>query len=225
MTEDYKITVKRSKRKTASIYVERDGSLSVFIPEKLNEKQIEGILKANEYKIFKYQSKRKLLNEKAVKREPVNGQSYLYLGRNYYLQYSNEVEKIEFKGRYFYVPESASRKLNELFKEFYRSRGTKFIQPRVKKYAEIMGLQVEKIAILELRNRWASCSVKKPKVNFHWKVMMAPATVINYLIVHELTHFKHKRHDSDFWNTVDKIMPQYQKQVSWLKQYGAALDI
>ena len=95
MTEDYKVTVKRSTRKTASIYIERDGSLSVFVPENLNEEQINDLLKANEYKIYKYQAKRKLLNENAVTREPVNGQSYLYLGRNYYLQYSNEVEKIE----------------------------------------------------------------------------------------------------------------------------------
>jgi predicted metal-dependent hydrolase len=225
MTENYKVNVKRSKRKTASIYIERDGSLSVFVPENLNEKQIEEILKANEYKIYKYQTKRKLFNEKAVKREPVNGQSYLYLGRNYYLQYSNEVEKIQFKGRYFYAPESMSEKLNELFKEFYRSRGKVFIQPRVEKYAELMGVHVDEVAVLELKNRWASCSVKKPKVNFHWKIMMAPATVIDYLIVHELTHFKYKRHDSDFWNAVDKIMPEYQKQVSWLKQYGAALEV
>ncbi|PKN68516.1 MAG: hypothetical protein CVU54_14455 [Deltaproteobacteria bacterium HGW-Deltaproteobacteria-12] len=225
MTENYKIGVKQSKRKTASIYIERDGSLSVLVPENLNEKQIEEILKANEYKIYKYQAKRQLLNEKAVKREPVNGQSYLYLGRNYYLQYSNEVEKIEFKGRYFYAPKTAAKKMTELFKDFYRSRGETFIRPRVKKYAEIMGLKVEQIVVLELKNRWASCSVKKPKVNFHWKVMMAPATVIDYFIVHELTHFKHKRHDSDFWNAVDKIMPEYQKQVAWLKQFGAALDM
>jgi len=225
MTETYKLRVKRSKRKTASIYIERDGSLSVLVPEKLKKKQVDEILKANEYKIYKYQAKRLLLNEKAIKREPVNGQSYLYLGRNYYLQYSNDVEKIEFKGRYCHAPKLAPSKLNELFKEFYKNRGKIFLQPRVKKYSALMGLQIEEITVLELKNRWASCSVKKPKVNFHWKVIMAPASVIDYLIVHELTHFKYKRHDADFWNAVDKVIPNYQKQVLWLKQYGASLDI
>ena len=57
---------------------------------------------------------------------------------------------------------------------------------------------------------WGSCSIKKPKVNFHWKVMMAPSSVVDYLIVHELAHFKHKRHNNEFWNEVDKIMPNYQ---------------
>lgn len=225
MSIDYQINIKRSKRKTASIYIERDGSLSVLVPEGLDDKQIQEILKQNEYKIYKYQAKRQLLNEKAVKREPVNGQSYLYLGRNYYLQYSSDVKRIEFKGRYFYAPEAGADSLTELFKEFYRRRGKTFITPRVKKFAASMGLKIDEIAVFELKNRWASCSVKKPRVNFHWKIMMAPASVIDYLIVHELTHFIHKRHDADFWNEVDKILPDYEKHVAWLKEYGAMLDI
>lgn len=225
MTVKYKVTVKRSKRKTSSIYIERDGSLSVLVPEKLTVQEVEAILKANEYKIYKYQAKRELLNEKAVKREPVNGQSYLYLGRNYYLQYSNEVKNIEFKGRYLYVPKGSSARLNELFKEFYRNRGKRFISPRVNKYAEMMGLHIDEISIMELKTRWASCSAKKRKVNFNWKIMMAPASIIDYLIVHELTHFNHKRHNAEFWNAVDKVLPNYQKQLAWLKDYGATLEI
>ena len=87
MTLEQKITVKHSKRKTASIYLERDGSISLFVPENTTEESVNDILKANEYKIYKYQAKRELLNEKAIRREAVNGQSFLYLGRNYYLQY------------------------------------------------------------------------------------------------------------------------------------------
>ncbi len=225
MTETDKITVKRSKRKTASIYIERDGSLSLFVPEKTSDKEIKSILKTNEYRIFKYQAKRSLLNEKAIKREPVNGQSYLYLGRNYYLQYSHDAEEIEFRGRYFYAPAGKPEKLNVLFKAFYKNRGKLFLPPRVHKYSLLMGELIEEVSVLDLKNRWASCSDKKPKVNFHWKIMMAPVSVIDYLIVHELTHLRYKRHNTEFWNAVDKILPNYQKQVAWLKEYGAALEI
>ncbi|MFH1097948.1 MAG: M48 family metallopeptidase [Candidatus Desantisbacteria bacterium] len=68
-------------------------------------------------------------------------------------------------------------------------------------------------------------SEPSPKVNFHWKIMMAPVSVIEYVIVHELAHFKHKRHNAQFWNEVDKILPNYQNQITWLKQKGASLDI
>ena len=225
MTVENKIVIKRSNRKTASIYIERDGSLSVLVPEKTTDQEVEDIIKANEYKIHKYQAKRELLNDKAIQREFVNGQSFLYLGRNYYLQRNKELKDIKLKGRYIYAPEYSNDKLFILFKEFYRKRGHLFITPRVRKYAEIVGVKTEEVSILELKTRWASCSEKKPRVNFHWKVMMAPASVINYLIVHELCHFKFKRHNADFWNEVDKYYPEYQKQVSWLKEYGATLEI
>jgi predicted metal-dependent hydrolase len=222
---EYKTIVRRSKRKTTSIYIERDGSVTVLAPDRLTNNDIREILKANEYKIYKYQAKRKLLNEKAIKREPVNGQAYLYLGRNYYLQYSNSVEDIEFKGRYFYAPDGSSNKLKQMFKVFYRNRGKKYISSRAGKYAEAMGLKIDEISVMDLKTRWASCSAKKLKINFNWKVMMAPASVINYLIVHELTHFNHKRHNMAFWNAIDKIIPNYQKQITWLKEYGASLEI
>lgn len=225
MSLDYKVVVKYSKRKTASIYIERDSSITVIVPNGTTDIEVQNLLKQNEYKIYKYQAKRALLNEKAIKRELVNGQSFLYLGRNYYLQYSDEVDGIQFKGRHFYAPEGSEDKLKVMFKEFYRQRGKKFIEPRVYRFAEMMGLKVEAVSIIELKNRWASCSVQRPKVNFNWKIMMAPVSVINYLIVHELAHFKHKRHSKDFWNEVDKIVPGYQKQVQWLKEYGAGLDV
>jgi len=225
MSLDYQVVIKHSKRKTASIYIERDSSITVIVPDGTTDLEVQNLLKQNEYKIYKYQAKRALLNEKAIKRELVNGQSFLYLGRNYYLQYSDEVDGIQFKGRHFYAPEGSDDKLKGMFKEFYRQRGKKFIEPRVYRFAEMMGLKVEAVSIIELKNRWASCSVQRPKVNFNWKIMMAPVSVINYLIVHELAHFKHKRHSKEFWNEVDKIVPDYQKQVQWLKEYGAGLDV
>jgi hypothetical protein len=225
MNQDYPIKVKRSKRKTASIYIERDGSLSVLVPDMYSDQDVSALSKANEYKIFKYQAKRELLNEKAVKREAVNGQSFLYLGRTYYLQFDNKVGEIQFKGRYFYAPEGSAYKLKSMFKAFYRHRGIKYLAPKVMQYAEKMGVHVEEISVLDLKTRWGSCSVKKPKINFHWKVMMAPVSVIDYLIVHELTHLKHKRHYADFWNDVDKILPDYRKQIHWLKENGASLEL
>ena len=130
-----------------------------------------------------------------------------------------------FRGRYLYAPPASNDDLREMFRVFYRNRGLDFIVPRVQRFAESMGVQVDTVAIIELKNRWASCSVKRPKVNFHWKVMMAPGSVVNYLIVHELAHLKHRRHDASFWNEVDRVLPDYQKQVAWLKQYGAGLSV
>jgi len=225
MLNDYEVSIKRSKRKTASIYIERDGAITMLVPEKLDNDHITEILQQNEYKIHRYQAKRILLNETAVKREMVNGQPFPYLGRNYYLQYSDKVNEIQLQERYFLVPAKNRKDLKTAFKNFYRDRGKEFIPPYVHKYAQMIGVFPKEVLVIDLKNRWASCSTKKPKVNFHWKIMMAPVSVIEYIIVHELAHFKHKRHDASFWNEVDKVLPNYRKQVEWLKEYGASLTL
>lgn len=226
MLEGVKIDIRRRKRKTVSIYIERDGSVSLYVPESLTEQEIEAILCKQEYQIHKYLAKRELLNLNRMEREAVNGQAFLYLGRNYHLQFSEDAREIKLKGGRFLVPAATGRDaVFEQFKEYYRARGKAFIPPRVELFAEKMGLFLEEVAILELKNRWASCSMKKAKINLHWKAMMAPVSVVDYLIVHELAHLKHQKHDKAFWNEVDKVLPGYQNQVDWLKRYGAALSL
>lgn len=225
MIENIHIEIKKRKRKTTSIYVERDGSISVYVPERLSKDEIDAVLKQREYLIYKYLAKRELLNTTKTNREPVNGQSFLYLGRTYYLQFSDNINSLKLNGKYFYIPSSKCEKIPVLFKAFYKRKGRSFITPRVCQYAEKMGLEPRQVSVLELKHRWASCSMKKPKINFHWKVMMAPVSVIDYLIVHELAHLKYRKHDNSFWNEVDKVMPNYHKQIEWLKKYGASLSV
>ena len=60
---------------------------------------------------------------------------------------------------------------------------------------------------------------------FHWKSMMAPPTIIDYIVVHELCHFRHLDHTEAFWNEVDKVMPDYAERKEWLRKNGAAMDV
>ena len=58
------------------------------------------------------------------------------------------------------------------------------------------------------------------KLKFHWKCMMAPLTVIDYIVVHELAHLIHSNHSAAFWNEVDKVMPDFQERKCWLRIMG-----
>ena len=93
---------------------------------------------------------------------------------------------------------------------------------RVDYYQERMGVIAGKVTVTESRHRWASCSAKG-NLNFHWKCMMAPLTIIDYIVVHELAHLLHHRHDTAFWNVVDKVLPDYRERSQWLKVNGAGL--
>ena len=91
-------------------------------------------------------------------------------------------------------------------------------------YQDRMGVQPKAVRIIELKNRWASCS-PGGNLNFHWKCMMAPPTVLDYIVVHELAHLIHPNHTKAFWNEVDKVMPDYRERKEWLRVNGAGMDL
>jgi len=225
MFDDIQINVKKHNRKTLSIYIERDGSVTVLAPQNLSEEEIQKVIQTKEYQIYKYLAEWKEMNESKTERTFVNGQSYLYLGRNYRLEIVKELSKpLMLKQGYFLLREKDKPKAREHFIRFYKEKGLNKIVEKIKKYQEWMGVKPDKIRIIDLKNRWGSCS-NDGNLNFHWKCAMAPLDVLTYIVVHELSHLKHKRHSQAFWNEVDKILPNYQNQIEWLKQNGASLDI
>lgn len=222
---DIEVVVKRSKRKTMSIYVERNGSVSALVPENLSDKEIQHVLEAKEYHINKHLAEWKELNYNKIEREYVNGQSYLYLGRNYRLRLvDDEHQGIVIKDGYFELSKNKLEKAKGLFKDFYKKKLELKIEPMVKNHLKRMGLSVNGIKVMELQNRWGSCSIKGI-LNFHWKCAMAPVDVINYIVAHEVVHLKHPNHSREFWNDLDKLIPNYQRHIDWLREQGAGMDL
>ena len=69
---------------------------------------------------------------------------------------------------------------------------------------------------------WGSCSSKN-NINLNYLLVMAPMSVIDYVIVHELVHTIHRNHSANFWKSVESIMPDYKEQKQWLKLNGYRL--
>jgi predicted metal-dependent hydrolase len=219
------IVIQKSDRKTVSIFIERDGTVSARVPEKLSDEEIRDILKAKEYQIFKNLAEWEQLNENAVEREYVNGQSFLYLGRNYRLKLVDEkLQGIQFKRNTFFLSKEEKNKAKELFIKFYKDKLNSKIHPIIERYKNQLSVAPNQIKVMELQNRWASCTTNG-NVNFHWKCAMAPIDVLHYIVVHELTHLIHNNHTQAFWNEVDKILPNYEEQVNWLKINGVGMDL
>lgn len=79
--------------------------------------------------------------------------------------------------------------------------------------------RIEKIDIKHTVSRWGSCSSSR-KISFSTKLLLLPASVIDYVIVHELAHLKEMNHSAKFWKHVENAMPDYKIHRDWLKQYG-----
>jgi predicted metal-dependent hydrolase len=225
--KDIEYTLKRSRRKTASIYIERDGRVSVLVPEKLSERQIDVLLESRRKWIYTNLAEWHDLNARKVERRYVNGEGFLYLGRSYRLKLVAELsEPLMLKDGYFCLraDNGSTPEADAAFIAFYRAKGAVRIPPRVAYYQTKMDVEPKSVKVFDLKHRWASCT-PGGNLNFHWKCMMAPLTVLDYIVVHELAHLIHPNHTAAFWNEVDKVMPDYQERKDWLRAHGAGMDL
>lgn len=219
------IEIKKSKRKTLSIFIERDGSVSALVPDNIEESVLKEIILSKEYQIHKHLAEWKQLNERKIVREYVSGQSFLYFGRNYRLKLIEEkLGSLKFFHSKFLLSKAEVTKGREYFIDFYKKKLSSRIVPVIEEFQGKLGVQSKDVRIMELQNRWASCTASG-NLNFHWKCAMVPMDVLHYIVVHELAHLLHSNHTPAFWNEVDKVIPSYDKQVQWLKDNGARLDV
>ncbi len=100
----------------------------------------------------------------------------------------------------------------------YRQRASELIPPRVKFFAEHMGLNYSSVRITSARQRWGSCG-PHGSLNFTWRLMLAPNEVIDYVVVHELAHIIYRGHGPRFWHIVASIMPNFKNHKKWLREH------
>ena len=93
------------------------------------------------------------------------------------------------------------------------------IPEKVKRYAQIIGVDYGRITIRNQRTRWGSCS-SKGNLNFNCLLMLFQDEVIDYVVVHELCHRKHMNHSVRFYKEVERVLPEYRKYKKWLKENG-----
>lgn len=216
---------KTDRTKTVSIFIERDGSVRVLAPATTSDEKIEEAVKTKQYQIFTKLAKWQELNQGKVNRKFVNGQSFLYFGRNYRLSIVEKQEvPLKLTKGYLTFDKSKLDKAEEVFKQFYKEKGKSKIEERLKIIAEKFEQKPTSIKVMELQNRWASWTPKHV-LYFHWKCAMAPVPVIDYIITHEMVHLKYPNHSPEFWNELDKKMPDYKEHENWLKQNGVKMSL
>ncbi|MGB3120099.1 MAG: SprT family zinc-dependent metalloprotease [Verrucomicrobiales bacterium] len=220
----------RSQRRTADIVIEPDGRVVVRAPSGVSEECIEDMVRAKQAWIYKNLAEWRDLNSTRVFRDYRNGEGFMYLGRSYrLLLVAGSAAPLQLRNGRFWLSRDIVEDGGEMaarlaFQSYLSIKGLEWISKRVHYYAPKAGVEPGRIDIRELKNRWASCAASRNLV-FHWKCMMAPAKIIDYIVVHELCHFHYLDHSTAFWNELDKILPDYRERKDWLAKNGASLDL
>lgn len=218
--------IKKSNRKTLSIYIEPSGKITVLAPGHKTDAEIESAIESKKLQIYRKIAEFEELTQTQKVRELVGGESYLYLGRNYRLNFVESQDvALKIVNGYFSLRLSDKHDANEVFKDYYRKKGMMKISERIKIYQQQMGVKFSSLKVMDLQNRWASYSSKTENLCFNWKCIMLPIDILDYVVVHELAHIKYANHSAEFWSEVDKIIPDYAKRKIWLRYNGANIDL
>ena len=222
--KDITYSLTQTNRKTLSIYVEPDGSVTVRAPKNVDLDKINSIVNLKRPWIYRSIAELEELNRTKAHRSVVNGEGYLYMGKSYRLKIEKGLRQaLSLNQGFFMLDESQTHKAKQHFIKFYKEKGRKHITERVNFFRRKLGVEPKPVRIMELGKRWASRS--KTGLNFHWKVMLAPMSIIDYIIVHELAHLRREDHRPQFWEIVESVIPNYAEKMNWLRENGANLDI
>lgn len=214
---DYQII--RSKRKTLSLQINQNAELIIRAPQRITEEEIQSFV--NEKSRWIEGKQKEIKSRISEKHTYRDGELFLYLGNQYPLSISKLNKGFTFSGERFVVNE-VCRDKSSAFEQWYKQQFSEVILPRVYYFAKQHKLQFNEVRLKKQKTLWGSCSSSN-NLNFNYLLMMAPMQVIDYVIVHELSHTIHKDHSNRFWALVESILPDYKLANKWLKDNGHKL--
>ena len=209
----------RSKRKTLSLTINENAELIIRAPKRLSIEKIQDFINEKENWI----NRKKRLIENQIKDVTSNHNKLLYLGNLFPINVEQNASKeLFFNGEEFIANSIEPDSLSLSIKKWYKNKFKEIALPRVAYFANKHNLMVNQVRIKNQKTMWGSCSSKN-NINLNYLLLMAPMGVIDYVIVHELVHTIHRNHSTDFWDSVESIMPEFQEHKRWLKKNGYKL--
>lgn len=205
----------RSKRKTIALVVNSDAELIIRAPLYVDYDKIQGFIDLKESWIISKQNQIKILNEKHSKKTYLEGDTLMFLGSNYTIEHSN-IDIVKIEKNKILVPDKAINK-KEMIIDWYKNQSMNILKERLDYYADLIGVEYKSFNISDAQTRWGSCGAKNT-INLSWRLSMCPLSVIDYVVVHELSHINYKNHSKEFWIRVKTVLPNFKDQQTWLEQ-------
>ncbi|MEF8847497.1 MAG: SprT family zinc-dependent metalloprotease [Candidatus Paceibacterota bacterium] len=232
ITLPYEVTWSEN-RSTIGIELTSDKELIVKAPITANDGDIERVLENKKPWLLKKLSGLEERSSSPREKEFYSGEKLLYNGRRYRLKLDlKETDGVEvhLKDNLFIItaPESLGedqrrKEIKNSLLNWYKKRAKNNFKKRTKRYARKLDIEKVEVNILDSSRKWGE--LKDEVIALHWKLVLAPVKIQDYVIVHELAHFKHKNHTSGFWNTVGAVLPDYEERKKWLRLNSAKLEI
>jgi len=205
----------RSKRRTISLIISPDATLVVRAPHRTTLEYIENLVFAKRFWIE--EKKKQLLKHFCLSKTKnfTEDEEFYYLGNTYKLKFFDG-HKIEVSD-FLFFPQIYRHSAKTKTIVWYKKKALEIITERVHYFSKIAGWKFQSLTLSNAKRQWGSCK-SNGKINFNWKLIMAPLAVIDYVVVHELAHLVEHNHSKKFWRKVESILPDYKTRQKWLKE-------
>ncbi|MBE5734976.1 MAG: M48 family metallopeptidase [Clostridiales bacterium] len=213
----------RTNRRSMSLSVSKDGKVIVRAPRKLDINKIFEFVNEKESWINKHLNAIK--NTSLVNHDIKEYNVFLFLGNKYKLRQVAGIKQIEFCSNEIIYPTNWDKEiLIAKMKKKYRQLASSILNDRIEYFAKLMQLDYNTFAVRDYKARWGCCS-KKLDIVINYKAIMLPHVLIDYILIHELSHIIEFNHSSSFYKIIESVMPDWKKNRKKLKDYDFLLGL
>ena len=222
----------RSRRRlTVSIAVDARAGVLVTAPEAAAVSRLDELVRNKALWILERLRRKRELPTPVPAKELVSGAACRYLGRQYRLQVEHRADDaaVRLRGSWLLVSvppnlpamQEAGRTRDALV-AWYRQRAAEYLTAKVQTLATKVGVVPAKVIITDPPKRWGSAA-KDGTLRLNWRIVQAPMPLVEYVVVHELTHLTYPDHGRDFWAQVGRVLPDYDARRERLRVLGPSL--
>lgn len=187
-----------------------DGQATLTVPQRISDRTISEFLSDKETWL------RQQLEQTPDRIVPMVGVNVLYKGAPHTL---TKGQKIQVLDGQISVPEIAT---TTRLRAFFKLQARDTIVPLVDTYTTKLNRHCNRLTLRDTRSRWGSCS-QDGNLMFSWRLIMAPPAVLEYVVVHEVSHLVELNHSAAYWDVVESLMPNYRAHKNWLRENGTKL--
>lgn len=212
------------RRKTLQITVERSGQLSIMAPSIVSDMDLVDFVEEKLLWIHTKIEEKARLQQRAPVKEFVDGEGFLYLGKSYRLRLiEQQLVDLSLRDGRFCLRKPSSYRGRDVFISWYTRRAQKWFEKQVTEQARRMGVEVKEVKVQDLGFRWGSYGADG-RVSFHWKAILLPPKIAQYIVIHELAHAHHLDHSANFWIKVEQHLPDWRYRKAWLAENGIQVE-
>ena len=225
----FQVEVVRTDRKRSASISLSDDLVKVTVPSTLSDNRIRDLVSKRTpwiKKKLQEQSDRPI----PAAREYVSGETVTYLGKNYRLKVLRGNER-SIKLRRGYVEATVTKTdidpkntIRSLLEHWYRSLAEKRLGEKTDRLAGVIGVNPASVTVKNYKSRWGSCSTKGD-ISYNWRIILAPHSIVDYVVVHELCHILEHNHSNKYWKHVERHVPNWRECREWLKHNELAKDL